>query len=377
MNQGSHNVGDIVQAFRNMTGEPWKTKNIRLIRVSIPTSDSIVLQRLFETYDGIKGLILVQCTIAEADINHLLNKLRFSTLELIQLHRMHLMDESALVLAAIVQESPLKKLDVPLNIIGSKGCQALANSLADSGLLELNLGFNPIGAVGGLALAHVLSTQNTVLTRLNVFGCNIGKDAMIALVEALPHTKLVEIDLSANVTEGMDDVIYALCLVLERCPLLETLALSRNSVMDEDVIELFKVIPKTNLKKLFFHDNAELTSAIFPEIVQDIKASNTLRILGLQRCRALRNEGIGALYAPLRSHVSFARVMLEHTGVTPVKAAELNLRLGFLHSQRAQLLVALCSAYTTHRIGTRSTIRQFPYDLMRKLKEMLNVNNTK
>ena len=80
---------------------------------------------------------------------------------------------------------------------------------SNNGLTVLDLGFRGITSVGGLA--QTLKKKNT-LTKLRLWGNEIGKDGAEAIFEALKtNTSLIAIDLTdTNIDEAILNEIYKL-----------------------------------------------------------------------------------------------------------------------------------------------------------------------
>ena len=78
------------------------------------------------------------------------------------------------------------------NQIGNDGTGALAEALPDSKVSELNLGYNLIGAVGARTLLP------HALTKLNLMHNQIGYEGARALALVLSDSQITELNLWAN-----------------------------------------------------------------------------------------------------------------------------------------------------------------------------------
>ena len=205
---------------------------------------------------------------------------------------------------ALSTNTTLKCLKACKNDLGDKGAFHLAEPLSHTSLQEIDISYCGIGEEGMATLSSALKT-NATLKCLNTCGNHFGDKGAFHLAEALSHTSLQEIDISDCGIE--EEGMVALSLALKTNTTLEQLDISENNGGGESIIALSSALSNnTTLKQLDISKNKSGGEGI---IALSSALSNNTTLTRLKVSLYLKRIS-GC------SRVALARAILQNTTLT-------------------------------------------------------------
>ena len=215
--------------------------------------------------------------------------------------------------------SPLRRLDLGSNGLGSVGVRSLAALLTSGSLAclkSLSVGGNAFGPEGARVLGEALRRTSTHLTELNVDGCALGDQGCVHLVGALKGGGLRCLHVGNNHIGDVGAVALCECLLTgDGAMLLEDLHLCDNLVTHEGALRLADALKRTarvggrGLRRLNCSRNrlGDIGAAAIADAIllgcglEELHlASNDVGNVGAQGlARALASESVGLVHLDL------------------------------------------------------------------------------
>lgn len=206
----------------------------------------------------------------------------------------------------------LSKLLLPINIIDDTAMIAMGQMLkSNSTLTELNIAGCEIWTDGARSVADALK-QNTTLLRLNVGGNEIGDDGVIAIVDAIKEnysSSLSVLDLSDNNIEIIGAISIATMLTTNKT--LVALHLGRNEMIGkEGVIAIVEALTRNKLMTELGLEHIPFADDGARSIASLLTTNDAFKVLKLKDC-SIGDAGAIAIAEVLKSNNSLESLSLD------------------------------------------------------------------
>lgn len=367
---GAHDNNLFANAHQALLNKLFlSAQKLQVFNSSMGTKELSFIQDVLTNHLCVKAILLKGVSFPNPeDLIKLILLLKNSELVSLQIEDTPIPENEVLCLAAVIQETKLKGLELVNTSMGDRGATALSSALHHCySLHTLNLSRNQLGSIGALAIAQKLYSSS--ISILNLGSNSIGSEAMCEFTKHLPLASLKQLKLS-NVDMG-DQGFLALCNVLPQCRGLEVLEVSSNGLTQASAQELALVL---NQCASLRHVNLALNQLSSLAPFNQVLANNTvLEVLDVQGNHRIEDESVNDLVKnALVWHVSLSKIELKGTRVTTGTIAKLESKLQRLHDSRSTVLCTLVSALKVNRLGWRAPLaRYMPCELLRMLGDML------
>ncbi|KAH9245968.1 hypothetical protein BASA81_016509 [Batrachochytrium salamandrivorans] len=367
---GAHNNNLFANAHQALLNKLFlSAQKLQVFNSSMGTKELAFIREVLTVHLCVKAILLRGVNFPNPeDLLNLILQLKNSELVSLQIEDTLLPESDVLCLAAVIQETKLKGLELANTSISDRGATALASALHHCyNLHTLNLSRNQVGSLGALAIARKLS--NSSISVLNLGGNPIGPEAMCEFAKHLPLASLKQLKLN-NVGMG-DQGFLALCNVLPQCHGLEVLEISSNELSQASAQALALVLNQcVSLRHVNLSLNQLSSLAPFNQVLASNMVLESLDVHGNHR---IEDESVKEFMENVLTwHVSLSKIELKGTRVTSYTLAMLQSKLQRLHDSRSIVLCTLISALKVKRLGWRSSFaRYMPFELLRILGDML------
>ncbi|XP_068108870.1 NACHT, LRR and PYD domains-containing protein 3-like isoform X1 [Hyperolius riggenbachi] len=179
--------------------------------------------------------------------------------------------------SCIRNNQTLTKLDLHSNELGGDEFSVLMEALTTSQIEELDLKYNDLPSSCCPHLASWIRNNQT-LRKLHLGGNNLGGDEFSVLMEALPTSRIEELDLEYNGLRS--SCCPHLASGIRNHQTLRKLSLSYNKLGGDEFSDLMEALPTSRIEELLLRDN-DLPSSCCPHLASGIRDNQTLRKLNL------------------------------------------------------------------------------------------------
>ena len=231
-------------------------------------------------------------------------------------------DQYVTALAEVLPQCKVSSLQLNDNEIGKKGAIAIANALPHSSLINLDLSFNyrrHITDEGVSAIANAL--PHSRLTSLNLSSNEIGDEGTSSIARALPHSSLTSLNWRDNKIGDVGASSIANALPGSS---LTDLDFRSNQIGDEGASSIARALPHSQLTKLDLCLN-KIEDAGAKAIAEALPASS---LTSLDLCRnKIKDDGVIAIAQAVsdskltRLNVSSNEIMWAFTEVHATRIA--------------------------------------------------------
>ncbi|MAZ80710.1 MAG: hypothetical protein CMP18_02875 [Rickettsiales bacterium] len=263
----------------------------------------------------LKSINLGSCFGARGNVSKFLKNLIENKASLQKLSLQHIgldknligLEESALV-AKLILEAGLKKINLGFNKIGDDAFIELVKALNDKKCIleKLDLCYNKIGLKGAKALLDHLSKNNDISLRtLSLNSNDLGCEGAVTILQLrkLKHLNLRQVMDDISVTSNFADV-------LSSNKDLETLNLSQNKITDEGVDQVVKGLDgNENLKELIINGNL-IGDKGAENIANMLKKNTSLIHIDLFFNKQIGDEGVKKLADALKNNTTLQKLNL-------------------------------------------------------------------
>lgn len=357
-------------ALQTLQNKPSLTaQKLQVFNSRIGKKEMGFMKEVLTTHMCVRALLLMGVSFSNPKHStELLLQLRNTELVSLQMKNTPMPASDVLCLAAVIQETKLRTLELINVQVADQGAVALASALHHCySLRTLNLWGNQLSGLSALAIASKLGDSS--IFSLDIGNNPIGVEAMCAFAEHLPKCALRRLCLS-DVGMG-NEGFRALCGVLPQCADLEWLDVARNGLEQECVDELALVINQS--PKLRHLDlSANLLSSLAP-LSTVLGCNAVLECLDVHGNRGIQDDSLIEFASKaLASHATLAKMDVTGTRTSPAIRSQFQEKLVRLHDPRSKVMCTLASVFTVRRLGRASMFaNQVPPELLRMLCDVL------
>ena len=343
-------------------------QKLQIFHSRIERTEVEFVKEVLTVHLSVKALLLVGVNFPDPKlITEFVLNLRHSEIVSLEMSEFSVPEADIVCLAAVIQETKLRTLELRSVGVTDRGVAALASALHHCySLRVLKLCGNQIGGLGLMAIAPKL--YDSSINNLDLGNNHLGAEAIGTFVRYLPRCSLRQLQLR-NVQMG-NEGFQALCDVLPQCVGLECLDVAQNGLEQECANRLALVINQCRTLRLLDLSHNRLSSL---EPLSKVLGANAV-LEQLEVCgNRIQNDSLiefGNLV--LVSHPTLVRMGVSGNQLLPTTVSWFQKKLARLHDPRSKVMCTLASMYTIERLRHHSRFgQQIPCELVRMVGAML------